>query len=372
MAKQNALKTYSYNCQSYSQRKSSDAPTFCLFHAPAREILEWSDVTRLEDNPDGAQRGLNNSKVRSVNRFLDDEINSIPTAIIISISGDICSLRKNGEGTTFELTIKKIGKDLPGVVIDGQHRLLGVNAHDVNMHLNVVALVTDNDDETAFQFLVINNKAAKVPTDHIKALLAERDDEDLNARLNRARLTVSKRTGFVHFANFDLESPFLNQIDWTINRKGEKIVKPTAIETAIKELQDRRIPEFDDDDALIEYFFTIWRSIKETWNDLWNAESRLLEKTGIVCMTQYITNSIVSSYDLGEISVTDLNDVDTRVRQILKMQEKAFWSTAWGAKSLDTSEGRKIVVESLVQIARNKRQKIDWKSDVRVLKNADL
>jgi DGQHR domain-containing protein len=371
MAKRNTLKTFSYTCQSFSQRASTDAPNFCLFHAPAREILEWSDVHRLEDSPNGAQRGLNNSKVRSVSRFLDDEINSIPTAIIISISGDSCSLRKQGEGTTFELTIKKIGKTLPGVVIDGQHRLIGVNEHDGNMHLNVVVLVTDNDDETAFQFLVINNKAAKVPTDHIKALLAERDDEDLTARLNRARLTVSKRSGFVHFANFDPESPFLDQVDWTINRKGEKIVKPTAIETAIKELQDRRIPDFDDDDALIEYFFTIWRSIKATWNDLWNAESKLLEKTGIVCMTQYITNSIVNSYDLGEISVTDLTDVDTRVRQLLKMQEKSFWALTWGSKSLDTSEGRKIVVESLVQIARNKRQKIDWKTDVRVLKNAD-
>jgi DGQHR domain-containing protein len=371
MAKQNSLKTYTYSCQSYSQRTSPDAPKFCLFHAPANEILEWSDVHRLEDNPNGAQRGLNNSKVRSVSRFLDDEINSIPTAIIISINGNGCSLQKRGEGTTFELAIKKTGKNLPGVVIDGQHRLIGVNEHDGNMHLNIVALVTDNEDETAFQFLVINNKAAKVPTDHIKALLAERDDAKLNARLNRARLTVSKRSGFVHFANFDTESPFLNQVDWTINRTGEKIVKPTAIETAIKELQDRRIPEFEDDDALIEFFFTVWRSIKETWGQLWHAESKLLDKIGIVCMTQYITNSIVSSYDLGEISVTDLADIDTRVRQLLKMQESSFWEIKWGSKSLDTSEGRKIVVESLVQIARNKRQKIDWKSDIRVLKNTD-
>lgn len=371
MAKQSKSKTFPYTCQSYNQRVSPDAPKFCLFHAPVCEILEWADVHRLEDSPNGAQRGLSNSKVRSVSRFLDDEINSIPTAIIISINVESCSLRKQGEGTTFELTIEKKGKVLPGVVIDGQHRLIGVSEHDAEMHLNVVALVTDNQDETAFQFLVINNTAAKVATDHIKAILAERDDEALKARLQRARLTVSSRSGFVNFANSDPESPFLNQVDWTINREGEKIVKPTAIETAIKELQDRRIPEFEDEDALIEYFFTIWRSIKETWNDLWNDESKLLNKIGIVCMTQYITNFIVSSYDLGEISVTDLTDVDSRVRQLLKMQEKQFWAVNWESKSLDTSEGRKIVVESLVQIARNKRQKIDWKSDVRVLKVTD-
>lgn len=371
MAKRTESKTFSYDCLSHNQRANSDAPSFCLFHAPVGEVLEWADVHRLEDGPKGAQRGLSDSKVRSVSRYLDDEINTIPTAIIVSMRASNCTIRKQIGSGTFKLRIKKARKAFPGVVIDGQHRLIGVNSHDPKMHLNIVLLITDDDDETAFQFLVINNKAAKVATDHIKAILAERDDEKLQSRLQRARLTVSRRFGFVQLANSDPESPFFNQVDWTINRDGQKTVKPTAIETAVKDIQDRRLPEFEDDDALIEYFFTIWRSIKDSWQELWNDESRLISKIGIVCMTQYITNSIVSSYDLGEISVTDLTDIDSRVRQLLKMQEKEFWKIDWASTSYDTSAGRKIVVDSLVQIARNKRQKLDWQSDVPVLKSAD-
>lgn len=371
MPKKNKTKVFSYDCLSHSQRNSPDSPKFCIFHAPVGEVLEWADVHRLEDGPKGAQRGLNDSKVRSVSRYLEDEINTIPTAVIIAINTLNSAVRKQQNKNTHTLKIEKSGKSFPGVVIDGQHRLMGVNAHDPKMHLNIVALITDNEDETAFQFLVINNKAAKVATDHIKALLAEKDDEDLKSRLQRARLTVSRRYGFVQLANSDPESPFINQIDWATNRTGQKIVKPTAIETAVKEIQDRRIPEFEDNDALVEYFFTIWRTINATWPELWNEESKLLSKIGIVCMTQYITNSIVNSYDLGEISVTSLEDIDVRVKQLLRMQEQKFWRIGWTSTSYDTSVGRKIVVDSLVQIARNRRQKIDWQSDVPVLKSSD-
>ena len=82
-------------------------------------------------------------------------------------------------------------------VIDGQHRLLGMARFSDDIRVNVVALLTDDTDEDAFQFLVINNKAAKVSTDHIKSLLFERNNESLKARLSKARLSVSQRYTFV-------------------------------------------------------------------------------------------------------------------------------------------------------------------------------
>ena len=69
--------------------------------------------------------------------------------------------------------------------------------------------------------------------------------------------------------------------------------------------QERKIPEFEDKDTLIDYFFTLWKEVKTTWRDLWVAESKLLSKVGIVCMTQYVTNSVASSYDLAQLDITN-------------------------------------------------------------------
>jgi hypothetical protein len=50
----------------------------------------------------------------------------------------------------------------------------------------LVALIDASSDEQAFQFVVINNKAAKVPTDNVKAIIATVSENDLRDRLLNA------------------------------------------------------------------------------------------------------------------------------------------------------------------------------------------
>ena len=357
-------KQFEYPCLSYAQRPDRvETPKFCLFHAPASEVLQWSDVDRLEKGPGGAQRSKNETKIKSVSRFLGDQSNTIPTAIILSLNVPEEAISENGGILRFSVNEgEKIA-----TVIDGQHRLLGMARFSDDIRVNVVALLTDDTDEDAFQFLVINNKAAKVSTDHIKSLLFERNNESLKARLRKARLSVSQRYTFVGIADNDEESPFKEMVDWTTNREGEKIVKPAAIETAIKDIQDRKIIDFEDDDTLVEFFFTIWNVVKKQWPNAWDEKSKLLNKVGIVCMTHYVTNSIVSSYDLGEFDVTDMESVKSRVKQLLKMQQSEFWTSDWSSTSYDTKAGRKAIVDSLVLIARNVRHERTWSDEVEVL-----
>ena len=365
MAKKSKLKTtFVYECLVYEQRTGASSPPFCLFHAPAGEILQWSDIKRLESSSNGPQRSVNETKVRSVARYLEDDVNTIPTSVIVGLNIPRRDLKRGTRGQPSSVQIKIKAGNRPGIVIDGQHRLLGAREFDAAMHLNVVALLTSDFDESAFQFLIINNKASKVSTDHIKALLTEREDAHLADRLQKSRLSISKRYGFVSIADCDEESPFRQLIDWPTNRDGNKLVKPAAIEVAIKEIQEKKIPELHDEDTLIEYFFSIWRVIKQEWPHLWDEESKLIGKVGIVCMTQYLSSSIVSSYDLGELNVADSSAVKERVRLLIGMQKPDFWTSNWSSTSYDTQAGRKIIVESLVQIARNVRQKVDWKADV--------
>ena len=364
---------YTYDCFTFKQRvESNESPEICLFHAPVEQLLQWADIDRLETRPGGAQRSRNTTKVRSVHRFLEDTANTIPTAVVLAIDLPNNATKEDLNGYTRIRFEYDDDQPKPGIVIDGQHRLLGMREFDPNIHVNVAAILTKDPNEAAFQFLIINNKAARVPTDHIRALLAERDNPRLKQRLDKARLSIGTRYTFVSTADIDPESPFYNQVDWPTNREGEHVVKPQAIETSIRSIQDRKIRQFEDDETVIEFFFTVWRTIKSIWPDLWNADSSLLTKVGIICLTEYVTNSMVGSYDLGTFDLTNMDAVERRVRELLSYQSETFWTLGWPAKGYDTTAGRHAILDALIQISRNLREGLDWFEEVDVLSEADL
>jgi DGQHR domain-containing protein len=333
------------------------------------DIINWADILRLVTGPGGAQPSAHTAKVHAIKRFLQDADNTIPTAVIIALNlpaearvvegGEVRKLR-----FTHEPNSPKVG-----VVIDGQHRLLGMKEFEPSLRAIVVALLTGDENEAAFQFLVINNKASKVPTDHIKALLAERQDPRLQERLTTARLSIDRRYEFVGIADTDPESPFRSTIDWPTNRTGPHLVKPAAIETAVRDIQERKIREFEESDTPLDYFFTLWREVKGAWADLWVADSKLLSKVGIVCMTQYVTDSAASSYDLGQLDITNPEAVRRRTQELLTYQKKEFWTANWSLAGKDNAAGRKAVVDALVQVARNTRAGREWSEDVELLES---
>jgi len=161
------MPTFRYDCLVTKQRTSADAPAFCLFHAPAGEILDWADIRRLNPNDPGApQRQTSPAKVKAIKRFLDkDQRNTIPTSVILTVDLALNQIeRLQADGTHSFGTIKiefEAGAPKPGLVIDGQHRLYGMKEFAPNTEVNVVAILAANDMEKAFQFLVINNKQRK-------------------------------------------------------------------------------------------------------------------------------------------------------------------------------------------------------------------
>ena len=168
--------TFSYPCIVYRQRTDNDQiPSFCMFAAKVGEILQWADIKRLVDEPGAAQCAVNKAKVLAVRRFLElDDRNTIPTAIIVNLNLPKGVLEPIAQAKAVAaevqmLSIKVEKGHKPGFIVDGQHRVLGIKEFDEDIVVNVVALLDADDMEVAFQCMVINNKAAKVSTDHIRA-----------------------------------------------------------------------------------------------------------------------------------------------------------------------------------------------------------
>jgi DGQHR domain-containing protein len=368
---------FRYECLMMRQRVADEAPTFCLFQAPVGEILQWADIKRLEEEPGAPERRTSPAKIKAIKRFLDgDRRNTIPTSVIVTLDIPLERIQQvqAHEARSFAILEFEVPDEgpKPGLVIDGQHRLLGVRDFAPETRVNVVALLGADDMEKAFQFLVINNKASKVPMDHIRALALHYEEAALKTRLETARLNLDPNVGFVGLVNNEEDSPFRGMIAWPLTPEANRVIVPASIEASIGYIQQKKVRAFENEDVLLEFFYTIWRQVREKWQDLWNAESRLLSKVGVICMTQYVADALVASYDLGKLDVSDPDQVAGLVDDLLSHQERSFWRVQWTSTSYDTKVGRALIVASLVQIARNVRAGVPWYEDVELVDAASI
>src|SRR6267143_16040 len=124
-------KKYEYSCFTFKQREYARSPRFCVFYAPVVEVLDWSDIERLGPGVKGVQRRENIAKRKQIERFLkDDRKNTIPTAITLAFDTDSVKLTSNGPSSNqgkLLIAPQNNAKKKPGLVIDGQHRLLGMS-----------------------------------------------------------------------------------------------------------------------------------------------------------------------------------------------------------------------------------------------------
>lgn len=373
------MSIYTYPCLTARQRIGEEVAPFFTFFAPASEILAWSSVDRIRDQGTGFQRIANPSRVRGVVRFFSqDRRNTIPTAIILTLKLPKDSLPSVNKDPTFQTLSFDVAegvtsRDKPGLVIDGQHRLEGANGFDPSTLLPVVALINPTDLETAFQFLVINNKSARVPPDHIHKLALNYSEEGLESRLRTARLSLKRNFALVGQVDEEDGSPFKNLVRWPTPSASERPVVPAAIDVALRYIQDQQLqPLMDDNDALLEFFYAMWNTIKNTWDDVWmNSESTLLSKVGVVCLTQYLTDSLAKAYEWGEVDLTNLDQIVKRTAFLLTNQERSFWTLGWKEGGLDTLAGRQLVIDDLTRIARNRRGGLPWHEELITVNRPD-
>lgn len=367
--------TYTYPAIYTRQRGAeSDGVLLASFTAPVGEVVKWAAVHRLNVEGRGHQRLRNKAKVRAISRFLTlDERNTIPTAITVALRG----LALEGSETLDACGSISIPdrEDPIGLVIDGQHRLFGMEEFDPSLKVNVVALINPSDEEIAFQFLVINNKASKVSTDHLKLLALQYPEAALGERLKSARMTLGRHASLVGVVDNSEDSPFYRAVEWPVEEvEGEprlNLVLPAAVEQSLGTVAQKNLPDLADDDALLEFFFTLWRSVQEAWPGIWVKGGKLLSKVGVVTLTSFIVDDLTPLADRGSIDLADPDVVAEEVRLILDDLTPAFWTSEWTAKSLDTSAGRKLVVDALTQVRRNRRRGNPWYADVDLIDTPD-
>lgn len=199
------MASYHYPCLVYRQRlEIEDAPTFCLFHAPVGEIMEWATIKQAEEQPGIPQRQISLAKVDAIKKFLTvGPQNIIPGSIIIVLDKLGCDVKPMNM-TNQEAEVEAEANDLgileiemteesvpPGFIIDGQHRVLGMLSVDPQIQMNVVALLNADEAEKALQFMVINHKIFKMSSEHIQVLAQHNETLQLDLRPKTTKLELN-------------------------------------------------------------------------------------------------------------------------------------------------------------------------------------
>ena len=367
-----------YPCIIFRQKpEEPNAPSFCMFRAPAGEIESWSTVPRLSpDDVSGIQRARNDFKVKSISKFLqEDSRNTIPTAIVITLGKNSYNLEQmpDNQGMGF---IELDEKDKESIfVVDGQHRLYGLGLFDEKAAVPIVAILDATNEEKAFQFIVINNKVSKVTTDHIRALSInftdQAENQDLEQRLRTARLSLHRHVGYVGLADELQDSPFCGLVNLPGKANPEqRMVVPAAIEASIAFIQSKKFKQLSDDDSAFEFFITMWASIKNIWPGAFSKESKLLNKVGLVTMTKYVTEAIdsLATYSGQLVNFGNAEDVHSAITKILSFQTIEFWLTDWTISVSDTKAVRDQVEGALKAVQQNLRDKEPWSLDIPLIK----
>jgi DGQHR domain-containing protein len=360
----------SYPCIKFKQRNSEESLETCIFSAPVGELLSWVTIPSLSpERKDGIQRARNDFRVRGIRKFMaEDERNIIPTAIVIALSTNVFKINDNEAAGYYTIEIDET-KSAGALVIDGQHRLYGLNAHNPGTVVPVVAILGASDDEKAFQFIVINNKVSKVSPDHIRALTINYSDHELESRLRSARLSLSRQISYVGWANEVEGSPFKGLLSLPDVIEDNRWIVPASIEASIAYIQSKNLRAIEDEETLLDFFLTIWNVIKHHWGNAFSKDSKLLSKVGLICMNQFVVDAIefIANYSEEELDLSNELDVIKCVEKVLSTQEEDFWLAPWVITISDTKSVRDQITESMKQIQQNIKYKSQWATDVNLI-----
>ena len=380
--------------QGFLVRQRADADIqFIVLVADASDVVQWSQADDIRIDRGNVQRQLIESRWRQVKKFFSaSRSNVIPTNVTIAFDQELQRVESKeqlsehtvayymsapNESGLVEVAFPDIVRD-HSFIIDGQHRLKGMAEVGEPIKVSVCLFPSLSQLERAFQFVTINNKSHKVPTNNLKALITNFDgiEESLRKRLAQASITTPKFATHVDVMNEDPESPFHKMVDWVNNRQADRVpvIAPAAIENSLKAITDG-FPETKSDPAdAITVMSAIWTKIFDHYGiNSGNIQTfqNLIKKPVIQRITEmvveHLRRELDPAFSTGDIMSGNASQAADAADKLIALIPAAFWQDNWSLKSLDTSAGRDIISQSIrllkSQLARNADDEFEWRRD---------
>jgi hypothetical protein len=185
----------------------------------------------------------------------------------------------------------------PGILIDGQHRIMGTKRIE-NIPFLVTALPRADWPELAFQFIVTNRTAKRVPESLLISIvgnsLSKKQRDDIDTRLRDANIRVGLIEA-VMVVHEDEQSPFYGLLAFGLKNESGfldaaamrgKVIKPWyERQPPIRELFDHlcqgrlqaeRTEYWKSEQLWLNFFITFWSAVRDRYigSDVFSSELR--------------------------------------------------------------------------------------------------
>lgn len=233
---------------------------YYLISMPSNKLYDVSFISRKSENKEeGFQRLLNKARAKLITKYYIDG-GAIPSPIITS-------LKKEEHFSFQDNTLKMTLTDTSLMVLDGQHRLYGMNDLDEPIEVPVVIFVDLDLDEEARLFIDINTNQKGVPS----ALLL-----DIKS-IAKTENEIEKRQSKL-FDYLNSQGPLENKLLSTESKKGG--ISRVAFNESTKDIFSNGVLANETDNiiqkAVLNYLYAFHNVLEET-----NNENAKLSKTTI-------------------------------------------------------------------------------------------
>lgn len=173
--------------------------TFYLCSIEAKVLLKVVDVISRRNSVEGVQRELSNKRIKEIGEYCSDPDAVFPTPIVVSVN-EYANVIINEDKHYISFNENEI----IGEVIDGQHRLWGIEQSDNidDFELPVVLMFNLTIEEKAYIFSTINSNQTKVSPSLIYDLF----------EVSRERSPQKTVHEIARVMNYNEGSPFYNRL----------------------------------------------------------------------------------------------------------------------------------------------------------------
>lgn len=320
----------------------------------------------------------------------DTDAATPPASYLAELTKHLRAMRDAPDSLTTEQ--KKVIYDyansvsLPGLIIDGQHRVYGAKeVTEFDVEFPVVFIPGLDFSEQVFHFYVLNNKAKPLSRTHLRRIistsLSKGEIDQLYERLRSAGVEA-RSAEWTHRMNNDSESPFKGLIDMGLQGSRGAINENVAYQVVSKfmllhnryRLLTENIAQWDtqSNDYRLRAFYTVWHAVKDCYPTAWrqaenpdapDEDRQLFFKVSLLMLQQYILDTLNADMprrrSKGDKSpLADLVELKSEVGYTLPFLKEEFFLKPWKLTGLDTSTGHDVFRKTMDKAIQNESKNL--------------
>lgn len=319
---------------------------FYIASIPADVLLKTLKNVHRSMGGDGVQRDASKSRIKEIASFCSNADSVFPTPIIVSVYNKIVTLDENENKISFD------DNTIIGEVLDGQHRLLGLEDSDNSSRFNmpVVFMFGLTAEEKAYIFSIINSKQTKVSQSLLYDLF----------ELTSKRSPQKTAHEIARSMNSMQESPFFNRLKMLgtkdVGQELATLSQGTFAQSVMllfskhpnkdKERLYYNEPIDSDDGTVLRMYFceerdevilkvllNCFTALSIVFSEEWNNPSKyiLCKTTGFRSVIKSLSPIIERGIEYKYLTKDFFNSYFSKVKEILNKKEKSLTSKDFGS-----------------------------------------